>query len=207
MALGFQEYRHDIRSMLRMAVPLAFAELGWMSMSVVDSIMVGRLPNSAVAIGATSIGSGLFYSFAIFGVGLMSGLDTLVSQAYGADDWPEARRSLISGVALALCVAPFLMALILGVGPLLGVIGVQSPVREEAIGFARVLVWSLPLLLIYTTFRRYLQGIHFVKPVTFALITSNLVNVFGNWILIYGNWGAPAMGVRGSALATGIARF
>src|SRR5438094_568875 len=95
------EYRQDIRSMLRIAIPLAFAELGWMSMSVVDNIMVGRLPDSAVAIGSASIGGALFYGFAIFGIGLMSGLDTLVSHAYGAGDMPKARRSLVSGLALA----------------------------------------------------------------------------------------------------------
>jgi MATE family multidrug resistance protein len=199
--------REDIRSMLRIAIPLALAELGWMSMAVVDNIMVGRLPDSAVAIGAASLGGALFYGLAIFGIGLMSGLDTLVSQAYGAGDWLGARRSLMSGLGLALCAAPVLMALILGASPLLGVIGVQSPVREEAVGFARILVWSMPLLLLYTTFRRYLQGIHYVKPVTFALVTANLVNVFGNWILIYGHWGAPALGIRGSALATVFARI
>jgi multidrug resistance protein, MATE family len=197
----------SIRSMLRIAIPLALAELGWMSMSVVDNIMVGRLPDSAVAIGSASIGGALFYGFAIFGIGLMSGLDTLVSQAYGADDLPDARRSLASGLGLALCATPVLMALILGATPILGIIGVRNPVREQAIGFTRVLVWSLPLLLVYTTFRRYLQGIHYVKPVTFALVSSNLVNVAGNWALIYGHWGAPAMGIRGSALATVIARI
>jgi MATE family multidrug resistance protein len=207
MSGRWREYRQDIRSMLRIAIPLAFAELGWMSMSLVDTIMVGRLPDSAVAIGAASIGGALFYGFAIFGIGLMSGLDTLVSHAYGAGDWPEARRSLMSGLGLALCAAPVLMSLVLGSAPLLGLIGVQSPVREQAVAFTRILVWSLPLLLAYSTFRRYLQGIHFVKPVTFALVTSNLVNIFGNWVLIFGHWGAPAMGVRGSALATVIARI
>src|ERR1700735_1696468 len=63
--------------MLRIAIPLALAELGWMFMGVVDTIMVGRLPDSAVSIGAASVGNALFYSFAIFGIGLMSGLDTL----------------------------------------------------------------------------------------------------------------------------------
>ena len=193
--------------MLRIAVPLAFAELGWMSMSVVDNMMVGRLPNSAVAIGAASLGSALFYSFAIFGIGLMSGLDTVVSHAYGAGDWPEARRSLGAGMALALGIAPLLIALTLLCAPLLGEIGVQSPVREEAAGFTRILLFSLPLLLVYTTFRRYLQGIHYVKPVTFALITSNLVNLGGNWLLIFGHWGAPALGIRGSAISTVIARL
>ena len=169
--------------------------------------MVGRLPDSAIAIGSASIGGALFYSFAIFGIGLMSGLDTLVSHAFGAGDWPEARRALASGLTLALCATPFLMGLILAAAPLLGMIGVQSPVREQAVAFTRILVWSLPLLLLYTTLRRYLQGIHYVKPIAFALVTSNLVNLLGNWMLIFGHWGAPALGIRGSAYATVIARI
>src|ERR1700726_2097440 len=113
----------DIRAMLRIAVPLAFAELGWMSMYVVDNIMVGHLPNSAVAIGAASVGGALFSAFAIFGIGLMSGLDTLVSRAYGANDWPEAHRTLASGIALAICISPLIVGLILALTPLLGILG------------------------------------------------------------------------------------
>ena len=117
-----------------------------------------------------------------------------------------ARRSLMSGLGLALCAAPVLMAVILAATPLLGVIGVQSPLREEAVSFARILVWSLPFSSSTRPSGRYLQGIHYVRPVTFALVTANLVNVFGNWILIYGHWGAPALGIRGSAIATVLAR-
>ena len=193
--------------MLRIAVPLAFAELGWMSMYVVDNIMVGHLPDSAVAIGAASVGGALFSAFAIFGIGLMSGLDTLISKAYGAGNPAEAHRVLASGLTLAVGLSPVVAGLILSLTPLLGVLGVEPGIRVPATGFIRIIVWSMPLLLIYTTFRRYLQGIHYVRPVTFALITSNLVNVFGNWLLIYGHWGAPAMGIRGSALSTVIARL
>ena len=103
------------RALLRIAVPLALAELGWMSMGVVDTIMVGRLPDSAVSIGAASVGSALFYSFAIFGIGLMSGLDTLVSQAFGANDWPKrAGGPSRPDSALALCATPVLAVCILG---------------------------------------------------------------------------------------------
>ena len=59
----------------------------------------------------------------------------------------------------------------------------------------------LPLLL-YTAFRRYLQAVNIVKPVTFALVSANLVNVAGNWMLMYGHWGAPAMGLAGSGWST-----
>ncbi|MDE3195868.1 MAG: MATE family efflux transporter [Acidobacteriota bacterium] len=199
--------RAGIRAMLRIAIPLAFAELGWMSMSLVDNIMVGRLPDSAAAIGAASVGSALFYAFAIFALGLMSGLDTLVSHAHGAGNEHEAHCTLGSGLALALCIAPLGVACILALTPLLGVLGVAPQIRQPAIQFTRTLVWSLPLLLLYTTFRRYLQGIHYVKPVTFGLVSSNLVNVLGNWVLIYGHWGAPRLGIVGSALSTVIARL
>lgn len=193
--------------MLRIAVPLALAELGWMSMGVVDTIMVGRLPDSAVAIGAASVGNALFYAFAIFGIGLMAGLDTLVSHAFGANDWPAARRALASGLGLAVCATPVLAICILGAAPILKLIGVTAPVRTAAISFMHVLVWSLPLLLLYTILRRYIQALHHVRPITFALITANLVNVFGNWLLIFGHWGLPALGVRGSALSTVFARI
>src|SRR3954447_4159953 len=148
-------YGADIRAMLRIGVPLALAELGWMAMSVVDNIMVGGLPDSATAIGAASVGAAMFYSIAIFGLGLMSGLDTLVSQAFGAEDWPEARRALASGLGIAVFCAPLLVGVVWLAAPLLGVIGVKNPVRDQAIAFTRTLVWSLPPLFVYTTFRRY----------------------------------------------------
>ena len=199
------ELRLNIREMLRIAIPLACAELGWMVMSVVDNVMVGQLPHSATAIGAASLGSASFYAFAIFGIGLMSGLDTLVSQAFGANDLPAARRAFASSLILALAVAPALAASILGLTPLLGLLGVTPAVKTDAISFARILVLSLPLLLLYTCLRRYLQGIHYVRPIPFVLITANLVNLLGNWLLIYGHWGFPALGVQGSALSTVIA--
>lgn len=193
--------------MLRIATPLALAELGWMAMGLVDTVMVGRLPNSALAIGATSVGSALFYGFGIFGLGLMVGLDTMVSQAFGAGDRKEAHRTLASALVIAICGSPILMLCIFAISPLLTLIGVAQDVRLLARGFVQVLVWSLPPLMLYSAFRRYLQGMHIVQPITFALITANLVNAFGNWLLIEGHWGFPSLGLQGSALATVLARI
>jgi MATE family multidrug resistance protein len=197
----------DVRAMLRIALPLALAELGWMAMGVVDTIMVGRLPDSATAIGATSVGGALFSAVAVFGLGMMSGLDTLVSHACGAGDMPEARRAMRAGLILAACFTPPLMAIVAGSTPLLGAIGVEPPIARQATGFVNVLVWSMPLLLIYTVLRRYMQGLHHVRPVAWALISSNVINAAGNWILIYGRLGAPRLGIEGSALSTVISRI
>ncbi len=78
-------------------------------MGVIDTIMVGRL--GPAAIGAIGIGSSAFYSFAIFGMGLLLGLDTLVSRAHGAGDRADCHRSLTQGVYLALFLTPPLMIL------------------------------------------------------------------------------------------------
>src|SRR5215813_8635126 len=83
---------------LRLALPLALAELGWMAMGVVDTIMVGRLPNSAIAIGATGLGETLYNMLAIFAAGLLLGMDTFIAQAYGRKDLNDARRTLINGL-------------------------------------------------------------------------------------------------------------
>src|SRR6266849_8976474 len=94
------DLRKEFRPTLRLALPLIIAEVGWMSMGIVDTIMVGRLPNSAVAIGATGLGQSLYHSVAIFGGGLLLGMDTFVAQAFGREDLADARRTLVNGLFL-----------------------------------------------------------------------------------------------------------
>src|ERR1051326_4166018 len=108
----FQPYRRAFRPMLQLALPIVLAELGWMAMSVVDVMVVGRLPESAQAIGAVSIGSVVFYTVALFGMGLLLGLDTLVSQAFGAGNLKDCHHSLLHGIYLSLAATPVLMGVV-----------------------------------------------------------------------------------------------
>jgi MATE family multidrug resistance protein len=196
----------EARPMLALATPIVLAELGWMTMGIVDTMMVGRQPDSAVAIGAVSLGSILYYAVAIFGTGLMLGLDTLVSHSYGAGDLEDAHRSLVNGVYLSLVLAPVLMGVVWLWGPMLRSLDIQQAVLLQAIPYLRALNWSTLPLLLYFVFRRYLQGIDLAKPVMFSLITANLLNVAGNWAFIYGHLGMRAMGTVGSGWATCIGR-
>jgi MATE family multidrug resistance protein len=197
-------FRRELAALLLLAVPVVLSELGWMAMSIVDTIMVGRL--SPAAIGAVGISNAIFYVPALFGIGLLLGLDTLVAQAFGRGDFDDCHRALAQGVYLAIVYAPFAMLLV-GLAPhLFPVLGITQTVRAPATQYIHLLNLSALPLLIYVAFRRYLQGVGKVRPVTFALISANLVNWFGNWALIYGKLGLPAMGVRGSALSTVVAR-
>jgi multidrug resistance protein, MATE family len=196
----------EARPMLRLAIPLVLAELGWMTMAVVDTMMVGRQADSAVAIGAVSLGSILFASAAIFGTGLMLGLDTLVSHSYGSGDIEDCHRSMVNGLYLCLAITPVLMTVIHLFEPLLRQLNIPQPVLTQAIPYLRTLNWGTLPLLAFFVFRRYLQGMNLAKPVMFALISANLVNLIGNWALIYGHLGFPAMGTVGSGWSTCFAR-
>ncbi len=108
-AVSEKSLGQEFRLTFRLALPLILAEVGWMSMGIVDTLMVGRLPDSAVAIGATGLGQSLYHALAIFGGGLLLGLDTLVAQAYGREDMHDAWHSLVNGTALAIVLAPMFM--------------------------------------------------------------------------------------------------
>jgi MATE family multidrug resistance protein len=197
----------EFRPLWRLAGPLVLAEVGWMSMGIVDTIMVGRLPASAEAIGAVSLGSVIFHVVAIFAVGLLLGLDTLVSQAFGARQVEDCHRSLLSAVYLSLLLSPVLMGFVWACLPFLRSFGIDPGVLGDAIPYLKAVTWSTLPLLLYFAFRRYLQGMSLVKPVMFSLVTANLVNVVANWMLIFGHLGAPALGVEGSGWATCVSRL
>src|SRR6266403_2433293 len=138
--------RADFRDTLRLALPLIFAELGWMTMGIVDVVMVGRLPNSAVAIGATGLGQSLYHSVAIFGGGLLLGLDTFVSHAYGREALDDARHSLANGLFLALALTPVLMFAVSFWPAMMARFGVSVELVGPMRPFLRALNWgTLPL--------------------------------------------------------------
>jgi MATE family multidrug resistance protein len=203
--------RREISPMLHLALPLIVAELGWMSMGIVDTMMVGHMVNPALAISSAALGQVLYNTVAFGLSGVLLGLDTYISQAHGAGDFDEANRWLYHGLMLAAVLALLLMGLI----ALAPIVMLRMPIDPEvmrgAVGFLRALNWGTPALFLYFTLRRYLQAFNHVRPIALALVSANLINVFGNWVLIYGHhWGAvqiPALGVTGSGLATSASRL
>jgi MATE family multidrug resistance protein len=186
--------------MLRIAGPVILAELGWMSMAVVDTIMVG--PLGPAAIGAVGVGNSLHFGLAVFGMGLFLGLDTLVSHACGAGRLADCRGWLKAGAVLAAILSPIFIVVGYGLRLAIPSFGFHPDVTPLVDSYFAILLWSTPSLLFYAAFRRYLQGMHTVTPVMFALVSANLVNAAANWVLIYGHLGMPALGVAGSAWAT-----
>ena len=197
--------REELRPMLRLALPLVFAELGWMAMGVADTVIAGHAGRRML--GAVALGHGLYYTFAVFGIGVILGLDTLISQAFGRGDLWDCRRSLAGGLVTSLLVAPPLIGLVWAMGPVMDWFGIDPVLKADAQGYLRAVSWGTLPLMIYASFRRFLQAQNVVRPVMFALISANLVNIFGNWVLIFGKFGVPALGAAGSGYATSAARL
>jgi MATE family multidrug resistance protein len=200
----FRNLREEFRPMFTLAVPVVIAELGWITMGMVDTLMVGSL--GPEAIGAVGLGSALFMAVGVFAMGMLLGLDTLVSRAYGAGRIDECHRWLFHGIALSLGLTLPVSGLLLLVSAGLDKWGMDPAVLRLTGPYLDAVTWSVLPLLLYSALRRYLQGMGSVRPVMIALVIANVVNVIVNWVLIYGRLGAPALGVRGAAWATVLSR-
>jgi MATE family multidrug resistance protein len=211
-------FRREVRPMLRIALPLVLAEVGWMSMGLVDTVMVGHLPNAAIPLSAAALAQVLYNTFA-FGIGgILLGLDTTISQAHGAGEWKAAHRWLFQGVLLSAALSLLLIALALLAPFGFSHLAADPRVIAGAVPTLKALSWGTFPLLLYFTLRRHLQAFNHVRIVAATLVTANLINLLFDWLLIFEhhwrlhlggasvNVGWSAMGVVGSGIATSLAR-
>jgi len=194
----------ELAPLLRLAGPVIAAEIGWMTMWLVDTIIVGRL--GAAAIGAVSIGGSVFFAIAVFGMGMLFGLDYVVATAFGGARIADAHAALRDGVYLAIGLGLVLTLLLRQAAPLLALTGIQPAVLRDGIPYLYASTWSLLPLLVFTAMRRYLQALGLVRPIMATVVSANLVNAFACWVLVFGHLGAPAFGPAGSGWATSISR-
>jgi MATE family multidrug resistance protein len=203
------DYRREFRELFRLAAPVAAAQAGTQMMGLVDVAVLGRL--GARELAASGVGNAVFFAFSVIGTGIVLGIDPLVAQAVGAGDHVRARRALWQGVWLAIAVSVAL-TLILALGAwMLPLVGAPE-LTEEARIFLLVRTTSLLPLLLFFVGRSYLQAYGRTRPLLVAMIAANVLNFFGDLVLVFGGhslppWTGilrriPALHVGGAALAT-----
>jgi multidrug resistance protein, MATE family len=197
--------RQELSATVRLAAPVAFVQLGAMLMGVVDAMMLGRVSAEALAAGA--LGNISTFPLLIFAAGILSALDPLVAQAYGAKDHEAVSAHLQRGAVLALALTVPFSVLIGNVSPVLRLLGQPDAILNDATSYARGLIWGLPSFFLFFAFRQTLQAMSVVRPTAVAIVAGNLFNVLGNWALIFGHLGFPALGVAGSAYSTSLSRW
>jgi len=188
----------ELRRLFALAVPLAIAEAGTQVMSVVDMAVIGRL--GARELAAAGLANAIFFGISVFGLGLMLGVDPLISQAVGAGQHATARRVLWQGVWLALVTAALLSAILLGGPLLLRGIGVQHELIAPAKSYLFIRTLGLAPWLVFFVVRAYLQAHHVTWPMVTSMVVGNILNFAGDILLVFG----AHLGVAGAAISTDI---
>lgn len=190
------------KAQLRLAVPLAAQQLGLVLMGLVDTAILGRYHPDALA--GAGIGNSLFFAVSCLGLGVVLGLDPLLSQALGAGERWRTRHILDGGLAVAIRLGALLALVILATPYALTLAGVEPAVADEA----RVYVFARALgvvpFLVQVSYRAWLQAHGVTRPLLVAVVVGNLINAGLDLALVFGvpALGVPAMGALGAALAT-----
>ncbi len=192
--------RDDLGDLFRLALPVVAVQVGLMAMGVVDTLMVGRV--SANDLAAVAMGHLYFFAMAVFGMGVLFALDPVVSQAVGAADRVAIARGVQRGGVLAIGMALVAMVLLVPAGPALTLFRQPPEVVPVATRYVHGLIPGVLPFYLFIVLRQSLQAMGRVRAILSTVIAANLVNVFLNWILIFGNLGAPPLGAVGSAWAT-----
>ena len=202
---AFLPSRAELRDLVALALPVAVVQMGLVSQGMVDTAMVGRVTETQLA--AVTLGNLYFFSVAVFGMGLLLALDPLVSQAYGAGDHDDIRAAVQRGLVLSVVLALATSGLLAAADPVLRLLGQPEEVVPIAAGYCRALTWGMWPFYGFVVFRQVLQALGRVAPIVWTIVLANLLNVFANWVLVFGNLGAPALGAVGSGWATTVSRW
>jgi len=197
--------RDETRRLVALATPVVITQVSMMLMGVVDVIMVGHVGTDALD--GASLGRLWVFGTLLFGLGIVMGIDPIVAQAHGSRDSHRLSLALQQGLVIAaLASIPVALMWIFTEESLL--LLQQNPVHAHlAEQFALVQIPSIPVFYVYSVLRQYLQGRGIVRPAMWMAIMANGLNVLLNWVFIYGHWGAPALGVMGSGIATACTRL
>lgn len=195
----------DFRRLMHLAAPVTVVQLGLMSMGAVDTIMVGRV--SATDLAAVAIGNLYFFGMAVFGMGVLYALDAVISQAVGADDERGIARGVQRGMLLAVGLSVVAMALLLPAGTLLTWARQPVDVIPVADAYTEGLILGMFPFYAFVVLRQSLQAMARVRPIVVTVLLGTAINIGLNWILIFGNLGAPALGAVGSAWGTSVSRW
>jgi MATE family multidrug resistance protein len=194
----------ELPATLRLAAPITAGQVGQMLLGVADTIMVGQIGTLPLA--ACSFANSVIMVVAIGGYGVFTAVSVRVSHAHGAGVADSISRALHAGLGLTLAFGLGAALFFHAAYPLFHYFGQAPGVVEEARAYTLIVGWSLLPSFAIAVFRNYLDSQSRPWPAFWIMLGGVLLNVALNWVLIYGNLGAPAMGLEGAGWATLISR-
>jgi MATE family multidrug resistance protein len=199
-SFNFISIKNEVVKTFTLAYPVIIGQLGIIMMGVVDSIMVGRL--GSVSLAAASLGSSLIFIILIIGIGCSVVISPIIAILVGGNRYSECgvyfRQSLLVNIVLSFVM---LAIILLGVN-FIKYLNQPPEVVELAIVYMTIVGLSAIPLMIYQTYKQFIEGLSIMKPAMIIAVIANIINAFANWVLIFGKFGFPELGIAGAAWAT-----
>ncbi|MEP7259454.1 MAG: MATE family efflux transporter, partial [Flavitalea sp.] len=197
--------RTEAYKTIRLALPIIIGEIAQMTLHIIDTAMVGtisykQLAAASLVLAATNIPF-------VFGIGMTISVSQMVSMAHGRRDSSQVSHYLYNGFILCSVTAVIIsLALAFGTG-LLFHLGQDAEVARLSVPFMKLLSISIIPMLLFMTLKQFTDGLEFTRTAMILSLASMPVNIFLNWLLIYGNWGFPRLELAGAGWATLITRI
>lgn len=188
----------------KLAWPVILGYLGHMIIGQADILMVGQYGKFPLA--ASTVANSLFYLPFVIGIGICMAISPLVAQSLGAKAKNETKLYLSQGAIVAFWSGIFFIGVTLLEAELIPFLGQDEEIVPMAQEYMRIIGFSSLPMLLFLALKHYTDGFEDVVPGMLVMGGIVLVNIFINWLLIYGNWGFPELGLNGAGYATGISR-
>tara|TARA_R110002072_G_scaffold32632_1_gene99342 strand:+ start:596 stop:1921 length:1326 start_codon:yes stop_codon:yes gene_type:complete len=183
-----------------MGLPLIGGHLGQVAIGVTDTVMVGWY--SVEGLAAVTLASTYFFVLLIFGSGFAWGVMPMVAAFDAQGDEVGLRRATRMGLWLSLGFALLALPLFIWSRPIMGLMGQEPELAEMVRQYLMIAGWGIIPALLVMVLKSYLAALERTQVVFWITIFSAMVNVLANYVFIFGNWGAPELGVRGAAIAS-----
>ncbi|MFS4467392.1 MATE family efflux transporter [Maribacter sp. 2210JD10-5] len=201
----FQNYTKEFSYNIRLSVPVILGMLGHTFVQFADNVMVGQLGTAELA--AVSLGNSFVFIAMSLGIGFSTAITPLVAEADGAGNENNAKKALKHGLVLCTILGFSLFGLILLAQPLMFLMKQPEEVVALAMPYLDLVAFSLVPLIIFQAFKQFSEGLSQTRYPMYATVIANVVNILLNYVLIFGMFGFPKLGVVGAAIGTLVARF
>lgn len=191
---------------LKLALPVMLTQVGQVSVNLFDNIIVGKLLG-AQALASVSLGNALFFSIFVLALGFSFAIPPLVSEANSQGKHETINSVFRHGFVINFGIGILLMIILLAALPLIYHLNQPKEIIPNTVSFLSIMAFTMIPFMIFQTLREVSEGLSFTIGVTKATIIANVINIILNYVFIKGLFGIPPMGVKGSAIATLLARI
>lgn len=198
-------YRIELRRTLKLALPIALGNMAQIILQVIDSVMIGRV--GVVPLAAAAFAGSVYAVLLVFGMAASTFMSTYIGRAYGARNYSEVGEVFRHGLVIMLAIGLLIGIIVNIVAFNLHWFDQEPEVRDLARFYLIMLGWSSVPLALFQVCRQFCESLEDATIPMKVVIVGILLNVFLNWVFIYGNLGLPALGLDGAGIATFLVRF